>query len=111
MVVLIAFCTALLSLFPPILKRTAFQLGVVVRLNLGFFCGGVVLLPLRGPRSTRAEMRTGGAPTEGAAILRLQVERLSAASMPFEGRFLVGAAHPEKPSRGKKGKKKLRRHV
>ena len=40
----IAFCTALLSLFPPILKWTAFQLGVVVPLNLGFFVAGVVLL-------------------------------------------------------------------
>ena len=42
----IAFCTALLSLFPPILKWTAFQLGVVVPLNLGFFVAGVVLLLL-----------------------------------------------------------------
>ena len=37
----IAFFTALLSLFPPILKWTAFHLGVVVPLNLGFFVAGV----------------------------------------------------------------------
>ena len=42
----IAFFTALLSLFPPILKWTAFQLGVVVPLNLGFFLAGVMLLLL-----------------------------------------------------------------
>ena len=42
----IAFFTALLSIFPPILKWTALQLGVVVPLNLGFFLAGVVLLLL-----------------------------------------------------------------
>ena len=42
----IAFFTALLSLFPLILKWTAFHLGVVVPLNLGFFVAGVVLLLL-----------------------------------------------------------------
>ena len=42
----IAFFTALLSIFPPILKWSAMQLGVVVPLNLGFFVAGVVLLLL-----------------------------------------------------------------
>ena len=42
----IAFFTALLSIFPQILKWTAMQLGVVVPLNLGYFVAGVVLLLL-----------------------------------------------------------------
>ena len=106
----IAFCTALLSLFPPILKRTAFQLGVVVPLNLGFFVAGVVLLLLslrfsvdlsRGDEDRRRL-------TEEAAILRLQVERLERRLDALEGRASSSRQPtPEKPSsRGKKGKKK-----
>ena len=74
----IAFFTALLSLFPPILKWTAFRLGVVVPLNLGFFVAGVVLLLLSLrfsvdlSRSDEDRRRL----TEEAAILRLQVEDL-----------------------------------
>ena len=80
----IALFTALLSIFPPILKWTAFhlgvvvQLGVVVPLNLGFFLAGVVLLLLSLrfsvdlSRSDDDRRRL----TEEAAILRLQVEDL-----------------------------------
>ena len=107
----IAFFTALLSLFPPILKWTAFHLGVVVPLNLGFFVAGVVLLLLslrfsvdlsRGDEDRRRL-------TEEAAILRLQVERLERRIDALEGRATSsGQPAPEgKPSsRGKKGKKK-----
>ena len=107
----IAFFTALLSLFPPILKWTAFHLGVVVPLNLGFFVAGVVLLLLslrfsvdlsRGDEDRRRL-------TEEAAILRLQVERLERRIDALEGRATSsGQPTPEgKPSsRGKKGKKK-----
>ena len=107
----IAFFTALLSLFPPILKWTAFHLGVVVPLNLGFFVAGVVLLLLslrfsvdlsRGDEDRRRL-------TEEAAILRLQVERLERRLDALEGRASSsGQPTPEgKPSsRGKKGKKK-----
>lgn len=107
----IAFFTALLSLFPPILKWTASQLGVVVPLNLGFFVAGVVLLLLslrfsvdlsRGDEDRRRL-------TEEAAILRLQVERLERRIDALEGRATSsGQPAPEgKPSsRGKKGKKK-----
>ena len=63
----IAFFTALLSIFPQILKWTAMQLGVVVPLNLGYFVAGVVL-----SRSDEDRRRL----TEEAAILRLQVEDL-----------------------------------
>ena len=71
----IAFFTALLSIFPPILKWSAMQLGVVVPLNLG---AGVVLLLL----SLRFSVDLSRADedrrrlTEEAAILRLQVEDL-----------------------------------
>ena len=74
----IAFFTALLSIFPPILKWTALQLGVVVPLNLGFFLAGVVLLLLSLrfsvdlSRSDEDRRRL----TEEAAILRVQVEDL-----------------------------------
>ena len=73
----IAFFTALLSIFPPILKWSAMQLGVVVPLNLGFFLAGVVLLLLSlrfsvDLRSDEDRRRL----TEEAAILRLQVEDL-----------------------------------
>ncbi len=74
----IAFFTALLSIFPPILKWSAIQLGVVVPLNLGFFVAGVVLLLLSLrfsvdlSRSDDDRRRL----TEEAAILRLQVEDL-----------------------------------
>ena len=74
----IAFFTALLSIFPPILKWTALQLGVVVPLNLGFFLAGVVLLLL----SLRFSVDLSRADedrrrlTEEAAILRLQMEDL-----------------------------------
>ena len=107
----IAFFTALLSLFPPILKWTAFHLGVVVPLNLGFFVAGVVLLLLslrfsvdlsRGDEDRRRL-------TEEAAILRLQVERLERRIDALEGRATSSGqpAHEGKPSsRGKKGKKK-----
>ena len=107
----IAFFTALLSLFPPILKWTAFHLGVVVPLNLGFFVAGVVLLLLslrfsvdlsRGDEDRRRL-------TEEAAILRLQVERLERRIDALEGRATSsGQPAPEgKPSsRGTKGKKK-----
>lgn len=107
----IAFFTALLSLFPPILKWTAFHLGVVVPLNLGFFVAGVVLLLLslrfsvdlsRGDEDRRRL-------TEEAAILRLQVERLERRIDALEGRATSsGQPAPEgKPSsRCKKGKKK-----
>ena len=107
----IAFFTALLSLFPRILKWTAFHLGVVVPLNLGFFVAGVVLLLLslrfsvdlsRGDEDRRRL-------TEEAAILRLQVERLERRIDALEGRATSsGQPAPEgKPSsRGKKGKKK-----
>ena len=99
----IAFCTALLSLFPPILKWTAFQLGVVVPLNLGFFVAGVVLLLL----SLRFSVDLSRGDEE-AAILRLQVERLERRLDALEGRASSsGQPTPEKPSsRGKKGKKK-----
>ena len=113
----IAFFTALLSLFPPILKWTAFHLGVVVPLNLGFFVAGVVLLLL----SLRFSVDLSRADedrrrlTEEAAILRLQVERLERRLDALEGRATSsGQPTPEgkpssqrKPSsRGKKGKKK-----
>lgn len=87
----IAFFTALLSIFPQILKWTAFQLGVVVPLNLGFFLAGVVLLMLSLrfsvdlSRSDEDRRRL----TEEAAILRLQVEdlrrRLDNLEAPREG--------------------------
>ncbi|MGP1497942.1 DUF2304 domain-containing protein [Schaalia odontolytica] len=87
----IAFFTALLSIFPQILKWTAFQLGVVVPLNLGFFLAGVVLLMLSLrfsvdlSRSDEDRRRL----TEEAAILRLQVEdlrrRLDTLEAPREG--------------------------
>ena len=75
---IIAFFTALLSIFPSILKWTALQLGVVVPLNLGFFVAGVVLLLLSLrfsvdlSRSDEDRRRL----TEEAAILRLQMEDL-----------------------------------
>ena len=78
----IAFFTALLSLFPPILKWTAFHLGVVVPLNLGFFVAGVVLLLL----SLRFSVDLSRADedrrrlTEEAAILRLRLSAWNVAS-------------------------------
>lgn len=114
----IAFFTALLSLFPPILKWTAFQLGVVVPLNLGFFLAGVMLLLLSLrfsvdlSRSDEDRRRL----TEEAAILRLQVERLERRVEIFEGRTSSrgepaasqGTASPRGKSahQGKKNKKK-----
>ena len=68
----IALFTALLSIFPPILKWSAMQLGVVVPLNLGFFLAGGVLLLLSlrfsvdPSRSDDDRRRLTG----GAAILR-----------------------------------------
>ena len=68
----IAFFTALLSIFPQILKWTA------MHLNLGYFVAGVVLLLLSLrfsvdlSRSDEDRRRL----TEEAAILRLQVEDL-----------------------------------
>ena len=106
----IAFCTALLSLFPPILKWTAFQLGVVVPLNLGFFVAGVVLLllSLRFSVDLRAEMRTAGVSPRRPRSCASRSSAWSAASMPLRGAASSsGQPTPEKPSsRGKKGKKK-----
>ncbi|WP_455956502.1 DUF2304 family protein [Actinomyces sp.] len=85
----IAFFTALLSIFPPILKWTAFHLGVVVPLNLGFFVAGVVLLLL----SLRFSVDLSRADedrrrlTEEAAILRLQVEDLQGRVAALEARL------------------------
>ena len=76
----IAFFTALFSLFPPVLKWMARSLGVVVPLNLGFFLAGVVLLLLALRYSvdlSRADEDKRRL-TEEAAILRAQVEDLDA---------------------------------
>ena len=76
----IAFFTALFSLFPPVLKWMAHSLGVVVPLNLGFFLAGVVLLLLALRYSvdlSRADEDKRRL-TEEAAILRAQVEDLDA---------------------------------
>ena len=105
----IAFFTALLSIFPPILKWSAMQLGVVVPLNLGFFVAGVVLLlSLRFSVDLSRGDEDRRRLTEEAAILRLQVERLERRLDALEGRASSsGQPTPEKPSsRGKKGKKK-----
>ena len=114
----IALFTALLSIFPPILKWSAMQLGVVVPLNLGFFVAGVVLLLLSLrfsvdlSRSDDDRRRL----TEEAAILRLQVERLERRVEALEGRASSqgesGASQAASSSRdkaapqGKKHKKK-----
>ena len=89
----IAFFTALLSIFPPILKWTAFHLGVVVPLNLGFFVAGVVLLLL----SLRFSVDLSRADedrrrlTEEAAILRLHGRGSAGARWRrLEGSPLVG---------------------
>ena len=76
----IAFFTALFSLFPPVLKWMARSLGVGVPLNLGFFLAGVVLLLLALRYSvdlSRADEDKRRL-TEEAAILRAQVEDLDA---------------------------------
>lgn len=114
----IAFFTALLSLFPPVLKWTAFHLGVVVPLNLGFFVAGVVLLLL----SLRFSVDLSRADedrrrlTEEAAILRLQVERLERRVEALEGRAssqgesgapqAAASSHDKAAPQGKKHKKK-----
>ena len=114
----IAFFTALLSLFPPILKWTAFHLGVVVPLNLGFFVAGVVLLLL----SLRFSVDLSRADedrrrlTEEAAILRLQVERLERRVEALEERAssqgesgasqTASSSHDKAAPQGKKHKKK-----
>ena len=92
----IAFFTALLSIFPPILKWTAFHLGVVVPLNLGFFVAGVVLLLL----SLRFSVDLSRADedrrrlTEEAAILRLQVEDLQGRVAALEARLSSADEEP-----------------
>ena len=114
----IAFFTALLSIFPQILKWTAMQLGVVVPLNLGYFVAGVVLLLLSLrfsvdlSRSDEDRRRL----TEEAAILRLQVERLERRVEALEGRVssqgapgasqAASSSHDKAAPQGKKHKKK-----
>ena len=114
----IAFFTALLSIFPQILKWTAMQLGVVVPLNLGYFVAGVVLLLLSLrfsvdlSRSDEDRRRL----TEEAAILRLQVERLERRVEVLEGRAssqgesgasqAASSSHDKAAPQGKKHKKK-----
>ena len=114
----IAFFTALLSIFPQILKWTAMQLGVVVPLNLGYFVAGVVLLLLSLrfsvdlSRSDEDRRRL----TEEAAILRLQVERLERRVEALEGRAssqgesgasqAASSSHDKAAPQGKKHKKK-----
>ena len=114
----IAFFTALLSIFPQILKWTAMQLGVVVPLNLGYFVAGVVLLLLSLrfsvdlSRSDEDRRRL----TEEVAILRLQVERLERRVEALEGCAssqgesgapqAASSSHDKAAPQGKKHKKK-----
>lgn len=90
----IAFFTLILSVFPDILKWTAVRTGVVVPLNLGFFVAGVALLLLSLrfsvdlSRSDEDRRRL----TEEAAILRLQVEELTARVHSLEERGSAGGS-------------------
>ena len=90
----IAFFTLILSVFPDILKWTAVRTGVVVPLNLGFFVAGVALLLLSLrfsvdlSRSDEDRRRL----TEEAAILRLQVEELTARVQSLEERGSAGGS-------------------
>ena len=107
----IAFFTALLSLFPPILKWTAFHLGVVVPLNLG-----LLLLSLRFSVDLSRADEDRRRLTEEAAILRLQVERLERRVEALEGRAssqgesgapqAASSSHDKAAPQGKKHKKK-----